>query len=81
LTSAPAVRPEGHLAVVDVLPSAERSVRLYAAGLLTRTSTGGLHPPESYRRWYEDAGLCNARVIRLDGAPPVPLVIGRRPPD
>lgn len=61
-----AVRPGGTLAIIDAVPDhaapdRRRYVALYAAGLLTRTASGGVHRFRDYARWLHDAG---ARDIR-----------------
>lgn len=56
-----AARPGGTIAIIDALPDhpdpdRRRSVALYAAGLLTRTATGGVHPFADYASWLRAAG-------------------------
>lgn len=56
-----AVRPGGTIAIVDAVPEHDdpqrrRSVALYAAGLLTRTTTGGVHFFADYASWLVAAG-------------------------
>lgn len=81
---ATAARPGGTVAIIDALPDhadpqRRRSTALYAAGLLTRTATGGVHPFAAYREWLHDAG-CD-QVDRHDcGAFPISLITGRVPP-
>jgi ubiquinone/menaquinone biosynthesis C-methylase UbiE len=76
----PAIRPGGRIAVIDVLPSHDpavnRSVQLYAAGLMTRTSSGGVHDEGSYRAWLEEAGFYEIRVHEASRTPPTSVVTG-----
>jgi SAM-dependent methyltransferase len=76
----PAIRDGGRIAVVDVMPSpdpaTERSVRLYAASLTTRTSAGGVHGHESYRAWLEEAGFRDVRFHEASRTPPTSVVTG-----
>jgi ubiquinone/menaquinone biosynthesis C-methylase UbiE len=76
----PAIRDGGRIAVVDVLPSpdaaTQRSVRLYAAALMTRTSGGGVHDDESYRGWLEEAGFHDIRFHEASRTPPMSVVTG-----
>lgn len=56
-----AARPDGTVAIIDVVPEHDapdrrRYVALYAAGLLTRTSSGGVHTFGDYARWLRGAG-------------------------
>jgi ubiquinone/menaquinone biosynthesis C-methylase UbiE len=75
-----AIQDGGRIAIIDVLPAhdpdTQRSVQLYAAGLLTRTSVGGVHPAESYQDWLDDAGFRDIRAYEASKAPPVSVVIG-----
>jgi ubiquinone/menaquinone biosynthesis C-methylase UbiE len=76
----PAIQDGGRIAVIDVLPSpdpaARRSVQLYAAGLMTRTSSGGVHGEESYRVWLEEAGFLDIHVQEASRTPPISVVTG-----
>jgi ubiquinone/menaquinone biosynthesis C-methylase UbiE len=76
----PAIQDGGRIAVIDVLPAhdpdTQRSVQLYAAGLLTRTSVGGVHSAGSYQAWLDDAGFRDIRVHEASKAPPVSVVTG-----
>jgi ubiquinone/menaquinone biosynthesis C-methylase UbiE len=76
----PAIQPGGRIAVIDLLPSHDpavnRSVQLYAAGLMTRTSNGGVHAEESYRAWLEEAGFRDIRVHEASRTPPTLVVTG-----
>jgi ubiquinone/menaquinone biosynthesis C-methylase UbiE len=76
----PAIQPGGRIAVIDVLPSQEpvvnRSVQVYAAGLMTRTSSGGVHDEVSYRAWLEEAGFDEIRVHEASRTPPTSVVTG-----
>jgi hypothetical protein len=76
----PAIQPGGRIAVIDVLPSQDpavnRSVQVYAAGLMTRTSSGGVHTEESYRAWLEEAGFHDIRVHEASRTPPTSVVTG-----
>lgn len=80
----PAIKEDGRIAVVDVMPSpdpmVERSVRLYAVGLMTRTATGGVHTTECYRVWLEEAGYRFLGRHDVSGLPPVSVVIGESSP-
>ncbi len=75
-----AIQPGGRIAVIDVLPSPDpatrRSVQLYAAGLITRTSSGGVHGEGSYRAWLEEAGFHRIRVQEASRTPPISVVTG-----
>lgn len=76
----PAIRDKGRIAIIDVLPAddpdTQRSVQLYAAGLLTRTSIGGVHSAKSYQAWLDEAGFHDIRVHEASKAPPVSVVTG-----
>jgi ubiquinone/menaquinone biosynthesis C-methylase UbiE len=76
----PAIQDEGRIAIIDVLPphdpDTQRSVQLYAAGLLTRTSVGGVHSAESYQAWLDQAGFRDIRVHEVSTALPVSVVTG-----
>lgn len=76
----PAVRDGGRIAVVDAVPpgddAAQRSLRLYAVGLLTRSSAGGVHDLSSYLAWFGDAGFRDASVRQVSRTPPVSLLVG-----
>jgi SAM-dependent methyltransferase len=78
-----AVRPDGTLAIVDVLPG-ERldgplSTVLYALGLLLRSGNGRAYPLSTYTRWLEGAGFDAIETRDLSAAPPFTLVTARRP--
>jgi hypothetical protein len=66
-----AIQPGGRIAVIDVLPSQEpavsRSVQVYAAGLMTRTSSGGAHDEGSYGARLEEASFYEIRVSEAVG--------------
>jgi ubiquinone/menaquinone biosynthesis C-methylase UbiE len=76
----PAIQDGGRIAIIDVLPAQDpdiqRSVQLYAAGLLTRTSIGGVHSAESYQAWLDEAGFRDIRIREASKAPPVSVVTG-----
>jgi 2-polyprenyl-3-methyl-5-hydroxy-6-metoxy-1,4-benzoquinol methylase len=76
----PAIRAGGRLAVIDaIMPKDEdaaRSVRLYAVGLLSRTSAGGVHSAESYQSWLTAAGYDGVEIRQASHTPPVSLLIG-----
>jgi ubiquinone/menaquinone biosynthesis C-methylase UbiE len=76
----PALREGGRIAIIDVLPThdraAERSIRLYTVGLMTRTSTGGVHGEQAYQAWLEDAGFGNVRVHEASRTPPMSVITG-----
>jgi SAM-dependent methyltransferase len=79
----PAIRPGGRIAVIDaIVPEdgdAARSVRLYAAGLLTRTSAGGVHSEESYREWLTTAGYEDVKVCEASRSPSISVLTARSP--
>jgi SAM-dependent methyltransferase len=74
----PAIRSGGRLAIVDAMvPKDEdvaRSVRLYAVGLLSRTSAGAVHSEDSYRDWLTTAGYEGVEVSPASQKPPVALL-------
>jgi ubiquinone/menaquinone biosynthesis C-methylase UbiE len=76
-----AVRPGGRIAVIDAIEPEDadtaRSVRLYAVGLLARTSAGAVHSEESYRGWLATAGFDDVQVRQASHSPAVSLVTGR----
>jgi hypothetical protein len=76
----PAIQDGGRIAVIDVTPPqdqvARRSVSLYAAGLLTRTSDGGVHSEESYRAWLEEAGFHDTRCVEASRTLPRSVMTG-----
>ena len=57
-------------------PTVNRSVQVYAAGLMTPTSSGGVHTEESYRAWLEEAGFHDIRVHEASRTPPTSVVTG-----
>jgi len=77
----PAVKPDGLLAIIDVLPSpdpaAQRSISLYALGLRLRTSHGAVHPLTAYETWTSNAGFGPLHVEQLSCAPPLYLLACR----
>jgi ubiquinone/menaquinone biosynthesis C-methylase UbiE len=77
----PAVKPDGLLAIIDVLPSpdpvAQRSISLYALGLRLRTSHGAVHPLTAYQTWTSNAGFGPVHVEQLSCAPPLHLLACR----
>ncbi len=64
-------------AVIGVLPSQDpavnRSVEIYAAGVMTRTSSGGVHTEESYRAWLEEprGWLTSSYILSCQRCPEV----------
>ncbi|HET6918454.1 MAG TPA: methyltransferase [Jiangellaceae bacterium] len=76
----PAIQDGGRIAIIDVLPAhdpdTQRSVQLYAAGLMTRTSSGGVHGEESYRAWLEEAGFLDIHVQEASRTLPISVVTG-----
>lgn len=64
-----ALRPGGHIAIVDVLPSTDptlhRTISLYALGLLRRTGTGGVHAPDRYESWLHESGFGPATIRQV----------------
>lgn len=65
---APALRPGGRLAVVDVLPAADDArIGLYALGLLLRTGSGRVYPETAYAGWAAAAGLRPVATQPLPG--------------
>jgi 2-polyprenyl-3-methyl-5-hydroxy-6-metoxy-1,4-benzoquinol methylase len=77
----PTLRPDGLLAIIDVLPStdpaAQRSISLYALGLRLRTSHGAVHPLTAYETWTSDAGFAPLQVEQLSCTPPLHLLACR----
>jgi SAM-dependent methyltransferase len=77
----PALRPDGLLAIIDVLPpsdpAAQRSISLYALGLRLRTSHGAVHPLTAYETWTSDVGFAPLQVEQLSCAPPLHLLACR----
>ena len=73
-----AIRSGGRVAIVDAMvPSDEdaaRSVRLYAVGLLSRTSAGAVHSEDSYRDWLTTAGYQGVEVSQASQKPPVAVL-------
>ncbi len=76
----PAIQDGGRIAVIDVTPTqgqvTRRSVSLYAAGLMTRTSDGGVHSEESYRAWLEEAGFHDICCVESSRTPPISAMTG-----
>jgi len=56
--------------------AAQRSIRLYGVGLLTRTSAGGVHDESSYLAWCAEAGFRETSVREVTRTPPVSIVMG-----
>jgi SAM-dependent methyltransferase len=73
---ASALSPGGMLAVLDVLPARPHTA-LFELALCLRTRWGGLHRLDTYRGWFDGAGLAVTEVVDLDGAPPCTLIAGR----
>jgi ubiquinone/menaquinone biosynthesis C-methylase UbiE len=75
----PTIEDGGRIAVIDVTPSqhpaTQRSVTLYAASLMTRTSAGGVHSADSYRAWLGAAGFRDLRCAEASRTPPTSLFI------
>lgn len=76
----PAILDGGRIAVIDALPSqdeaAQRAIRLYGVGLLTRSTAGGVHDLSSYLAWFGDAGFRTTSVRQVSRTPPVSIVMG-----
>jgi ubiquinone/menaquinone biosynthesis C-methylase UbiE len=76
----PAIRDGGRIAIVDAVaprdPAAARSVRLYAVGLMTRTSAGGVHGEHAYRSWLAEAGYAHIQVGQASRTPPMSVMTG-----
>ena len=49
---------------------------LYAAGLMTRTSGGGVHSGESYQAWLDEAGFRDIRFSEATRMPPMAVWTG-----
>jgi hypothetical protein len=77
----PALRPDGLLAIIDLLPSpdpeTQRSISLYALGLRLRTSHGAVHPLTVYQTLTSNAGFGPVQVEQLSCAPPLYLLACR----
>jgi len=77
-----ALRPQGRVAIVDVLPNegldGPREAALYALGLLLRTTAGRIYPFSTYVGWLRDAGFEAVERIDLGGSPPLSMVVARR---
>jgi SAM-dependent methyltransferase len=76
----PAIGAGGRIAVIDAIPptdeEAARSVRLYAVGLMTRTSTGGVHSEHSYQAWLREASYTDIAVRQATRTPPISVMTG-----
>jgi 2-polyprenyl-3-methyl-5-hydroxy-6-metoxy-1,4-benzoquinol methylase len=72
-----ALRPEGQLAVIDILPNEERTgppwAVVFALNMLVNTSDGDTYTLDEYRRWLLEAGF--ARVETAEIASHSPLVV------
>jgi SAM-dependent methyltransferase len=77
-----ALRPEGAVAIIDMLPDettwGEQAV--YALGLLLRAPEGDVYPLSSYRVWLLRAGYEAVENVPLTERPPLALITARRPP-
>jgi len=77
-----ALRLQGRVAIVDVLPNegldGPREAALYALGLLLRTTAGRIYPFSTYIGWLRDAGFEAVERIDLGGSPPLSMVVARR---
>lgn len=77
-----ALRSEGTLAIIDVLPDETPrralAVELYALGLFIRSETGRAHPLSAYARWLADEGFDRVEAHELTAAPPLSLIVARR---
>jgi ubiquinone/menaquinone biosynthesis C-methylase UbiE len=75
----PTIESGGRIAVIDITPSQQpatrRSVTLYAASLMTRTSAGGVHSADSYQAWLEAAGFRDIRFAEASRTPPTTVII------
>jgi len=73
-----ALRPEGQLAVIDILPNEERTgppwAVVFALNMLVNTSDGDTYTLDEYRGWLTDAGF--ARVETAEIGSHSPLVVG-----
>jgi ubiquinone/menaquinone biosynthesis C-methylase UbiE len=76
-----ALRPEGTLAIIDILREgpAERDLAIYALGLLIRGPEGDVYPLSRYRGWLIAAAFEAVEAVPLTERPPLTLVIARRP--
>ena len=78
------LRPNGTLAVLDVLPDTcgidHRWLALYALGLHARTTSGQVHPYAAYQQWLTEAALISPGRIDLPTTPPLTLLTAHHPP-
>ncbi len=78
----PAVKPDGLLAIIDVLALPDQpppvSTSLYALALRLRTSNGAVHPLTAYETWTGNAGFAAVHVEPLSTTPPLHLLVCRR---
>jgi hypothetical protein len=68
------------MVLIDTMPSqdevAQRSVRLYGVGLMTRSSASGVHGEGTYLAWFGQAGFRDTSVREVSRTPPVSIVVG-----
>jgi ubiquinone/menaquinone biosynthesis C-methylase UbiE len=73
-----ALRPEGQLAVIDILPNEERTgppwALVFALNMLVNTTDGDTYTLDEYRRWLTEAGF--ARVETAEIGSHSPLIVG-----
>lgn len=78
-----ALRPEGLLALVEVLgregPGGPLPLMLYTLELFLHTGQGHAHPFSRYAGWLHDAGFELLEPSLLSEAPPLTLMTARRP--
>jgi ubiquinone/menaquinone biosynthesis C-methylase UbiE len=73
-----ALRPDGRIVIVDMVPNDERTgppfALLFALNMLINTEEGGTYTIAEYTRWLNDAGF--GRVEAVDLGTHSPLIIG-----
>lgn len=78
-----ALRSGGTMAILEALPTERfdgpRPVILYALGLLLRTGRGQIYPFSTYVSWLRETGYEAIERIDLSAAPPIKLMMARRP--
>ena len=78
-----ALRPGGHLAVLEELPTevmdGPRPVVLYALGLLLRSGSGRVYPFSTYAGWLRDSGFEAISRAEPEPSPLISLITARRP--
>jgi ubiquinone/menaquinone biosynthesis C-methylase UbiE len=74
-----ALRPQGRLAIIDILPNDERTAPAYplvfALNMLVNTATGDTYTLAEYRRWLTEAGFVRVETADVGSHSPVVVAV------